>query len=216
MKRDDLFKTEFGDFVIKSKLGRGKSGDSYLAYFQNEKYVIKVMHDENVSYYKWNQSKLRDEVSSYKTLSKLKINIPKLHYVDYKNNYLIKDFINGKVASQIIAEGCLLENTIKDLFALSNHLQKHKLNIDYFPNNFVISNEKLFYIDYELNAYDEKWNLENWGIYYWLNTDGFSNFLKTNDAKFINADIEKGIPIKEPFRDKVKSLIQKYSENWNG
>ncbi|WP_275547958.1 hypothetical protein [Clostridium cuniculi] len=35
------------------------------------------------------------------------------------------------------------------------------INIDYFPTNFIVSNELLWYIDYECNDYIEEWNFEN-------------------------------------------------------
>lgn len=47
------------------------------------------------------------------------------------------------------------------------------LNIDYYPTNFVVQNDQLFYIDYECNPYMEEWNLENWGIQYWSKTEAF-------------------------------------------
>ena len=49
------------------------------------------------------------------------------------------------------------------------------INIDYYPTNFIVRNvdNKLFYIDYECNIYDEKWNYENWGSKYWKKTEEF-------------------------------------------
>ena len=41
------------------------------------------------------------------------------------------------------------------------------LNIDYYPTNFVVKEDLLYYIDYECNPYSEKWNFENWGKQYW-------------------------------------------------
>jgi hypothetical protein len=41
------------------------------------------------------------------------------------------------------------------------------LNIDYFPSNFIDSHGKLYYIDYECNAYMDEWSFDNWGIKYW-------------------------------------------------
>lgn len=47
------------------------------------------------------------------------------------------------------------------------------LNIDYFPTNFIVQDEKIFYIDYECNNYMDEWNFENWGIKYWSKTQEF-------------------------------------------
>ena len=52
------------------------------------------------------------------------------------------------------------------------------LNIDYFPTNFVIRDNLIWYVDYECNDYSEKWNFENWGIRYWSRTPEFLEHLK--------------------------------------
>lgn len=44
---------------------------------------------------------------------------------------------------------------------MANQLKSLGLNIDYFPDNFVVSDNTLYYVDYEHNVYDEAWNLIN-------------------------------------------------------
>ncbi len=38
---------------------------------------------------------------------------------------------------------------------MSAKLYARGLNIDYFPTNFIVREEKLYYIDYECNSYME-------------------------------------------------------------
>ena len=57
------------------------------------------------------------------------------------------------------------------------------INIDYFPTNFVVNNDHLYYIDYECNDYMEEWNFENWGIKYWSQTEEFKEYLKNTEDK---------------------------------
>ena len=52
------------------------------------------------------------------------------------------------------------------------------LNIDYFPTNFVVQDELIYYIDYECNNYMDEWNFENWGIKYWSKTQEFLDYVK--------------------------------------
>ena len=52
------------------------------------------------------------------------------------------------------------------------------LNIDYFPTNFVVQNDLIYYIDYECNNYMDEWNFENWGIKYWSKTQEFMDYEK--------------------------------------
>ena len=49
----------------------------------------------------------------------------------------------------------------------------HNLNIDFYPTNFIVRNDDLYYIDYECNIYDSKRNFSNWGIKYWSKTGEF-------------------------------------------
>ena len=53
-------------------------------------------------------------------------------------------------------------------------------NIDYFPTNFIVQNEELYYIDFECNDYMPEWNFENWGIKYWSKTDEFLQYVKAH------------------------------------
>lgn len=59
-------------------------------------------------------------------------------------------------------------------------LYVHNINIDYFPTNFVVQNDELYYIDYECNDYMDEWNFENWGIRYWSKTDTFMEYVETS------------------------------------
>lgn len=54
------------------------------------------------------------------------------------------------------------------------------INSDYFPTNFIVSNELLWYIDYECNDYMEEWNFENWGIKYWSKTPELIEYYNKN------------------------------------
>ena len=50
------------------------------------------------------------------------------------------------------------------------------INIDYFPTNFVVQGDEIYYIDFECNNYMEEWNFENWGIKYWSKTPEFLQY----------------------------------------
>ena len=59
-------------------------------------------------------------------------------------------------------------------------LYANNTNIDYFPTNFVVRNDVIFYIDYDCNKYMDEWNFENWGIKYWSKTPEFNQYVKQN------------------------------------
>lgn len=208
----DSIETSLGKLTIGKYLGRGKSGYSYLTRHEGRKYVLKLMHYEEVSCYSFHDAnKVYLESAAYEKLKSLGIKIPNLVESRPENHFLLKDFVDGPVATELIAGDELPEEALRQLFHMARTLESEKINIDYFPNNFVWLNETLYYIDYEINPFAEDWNLENWGIWYWANSHGMKAFLESGDASAINEDCEKGIPHKDPFREKVDSWIESYS-----
>jgi len=203
--------TGIGDVVIHQALGKGKSGYSYLAQCGQDDVVIKFMHAEPCAYYDFGEkNKVKSEAEAYQTLLDIGIKVPTLLYTNLNKNFLIKEYIAGKVADAAVADGDIDVLHFSQLFDMHRQLKNEKLNIDYFPANFVIFNKTIYYIDYEINPYSQEWNLPNWGIFYWLNTNGMRQFLKTGNASFINQSLDSGIPIKAPFQEKAKELVEKY------
>ena len=202
--------TKLGEIKIDRFLGKGKSGYSYLGKLENTEVVLKLMHSETNSFYSFNQNKVELEVESYNKLKSITNKIPKLIEYNLEENYLIKEFISGDAASIQIAGNKIRENHFAELFSLANNCETENLNIDYFPSNFIVNGDDLFYIDYEVNKYSENWSFRNWGIYYWLNTNGFKKYLGTGDVNFINEDIIKGVPHKMEFTETAKLLLDKY------
>ena len=198
------------DYLVETLLGKGKSAFSYLINHETEKLVLKVIHDEPCPYYEF-QDKFKSEITAYNRLINLGINVPGLKGVNEEKRWIFKDFIDGDTAAQRIASNQLTDDHLAQLFEMAQKAAKAHLNLDYFPRNFVLGFDMLYYIDYEINPYHEDWNLENWGLFYWVNNEGMKKFLDTGDASAINADQEKGIPIKEPFILEVKRIIQKFS-----
>lgn len=203
-------KTKLGDLPVLKKLGKGKSGYSYLTEYDNKYLVLKLMHNEPCSYYSFDKNKVELEVEAYIRLTGCNIPIPELICYDLVNEYLIKEFIDGEMASEIIAYNQISELIIQQLFKIYHKVKNAGLNIDYFPTNFIIKELRLFYIDYECNPYSSNWNLLNWGLYYWANSKGFKEFLSKGDSTHVNESADEGVPIKKPFEKLVSKWIKKY------
>ena len=208
----NTFQTKLGKLEVVKLLGKGKSAFSYLTKNTADFYVLKLMHNEKVSYYGFKTDKTSVEITAYNKLKELGIKIPELVEYNLERQYLIKEMIDGPTVAEYICENEISEEIINQLFQMSASLSEAKLNIDFFPTNFVISKNELYYIDYEINEYSSEWSLENWGIYYWANGEGFKNFFFFFDANFINSDLGKGIPVKEPFQQKINYWIKKYGK----
>lgn len=187
-------------------LGRGKSGDSYLVEYNNKLYTLKKMHNEKVFYYNFTDTKINHEIKSYEILKRAGIEIPELLFYSLSEDYLIKEFIDGSLASEIIAAEGIEEHHISKLFSIEEKARREGINPDYFPSNFIIRDNRVIYIDYEAGEYSDEWNFRNWGIYYWLNFEGFRDFLLTRNPDYINIQ-GTGKPL---ITSEVKERLEKF------
>lgn len=174
-------------------LGKGKSGYSYLAQKDDKYYVIKQIHHEPCNYYSFGD-KLEAELNSYETLKNIDITMPMLIDLDKEKECIVKEYIDGPILIDLIANNTIDEEHISQIFAMCSKLYGANLNIDYFPTNFIMQNKNIYYIDYECNNYSQEWNFENWGIYFWVPSEKMKSFVNTGNYEFI---IKNGKPITE-------------------
>lgn len=167
------------NFNIIKLLGRGKGGYSYLATDGISNYVLKQIHHEPCSYYKFG-NKIQSELNDYNRLLKIGITMPEMLDIDIENERILKEYIEGDTVFEMVKTDNVKPEYIEQVKNMCALLYANNTNIDYFPTNFVVRNEKLFYIDYECNDYMEEWNFENWGIKYWSKTAEFLEYLNTH------------------------------------
>ncbi len=153
-------------YNIEKLLGKGKGGYSYLAEKDGKKFVLKQIHHEPCSYYTFG-NKIEAEKNDYKRLSEVGIRLPKLYEIDEQNERILKEFIDGPTIESLVKAGEMKEQYVQQVQEMCHNLYPAGLNIDYYPTNFVVQDDLLYYIDYECNNYSDQWNFENWGIQYW-------------------------------------------------
>lgn len=153
-------------YNIEKLLGKGKGGYSYLAEKDGKKFVLKQIHHEPCSYYTFG-NKIEAEKNDYKRLSEVGIRLPKLFEIDEQNERILKEFINGPTIESLVKNGGMKDQYVQQVQEMCHKLYPAGLNIDYYPTNFVVQDDLLYYIDYECNNYSDQWNFENWGIQYW-------------------------------------------------
>lgn len=158
-------------------LGKGKGGYSYLVDDGIRKYVLKQIHHEPCSYYQFG-NKLEAELKDYERLKAIGIKIPDMIDVDIEHERILKEFIDGDTIYELVLQDRMKNVYIKQLKDMCALLYAAHINIDYFPTNFVVQNEEIYYIDFECNNYMEEWNFENWGIKYWSKTPEFLQYVK--------------------------------------
>lgn len=164
-------------YTIRQFLGKGKSGYSYLASDpRNVPVVLKQIHHEPCDYYSFGD-KLAAEIHAYRHLCRIGIRMPELLGADRKKEVIIKTYIPGRTIFELIRDGNFPEAAWPQITEMCSRLYAADTNIDYFPTNFVWYNNQLYYVDYEFNAYSEKWDFEHWGRTYWTRSPEFLEYV---------------------------------------
>jgi len=206
----DKIRDQYGYLPV-SLLGKGKSGYSWLVNADGKLSVLKLIHHEPVSYYTFTD-KFQAELDAYSVLTDAGLPVPSLLAWNREEEWILKTYLEGPTAAQLVAEKSLIPDHWNQIFSLSGLAKSRNINVDFFPTNFVSHQNKLFYIDYEVNPYLPEWNFENWGIWYWVNSAGMAAFLKTGNSLEINSDSESGKPRKNGFESLVAGLLAERKE----
>lgn len=163
-------------YVVAKLLGKGKGGYSYLAKCGGENVVVKQIHHEPCSYYEFG-NKLEAEIRDYRRLKEIGIPMPQMIDVDAEHERIVKEYIEGETVYDLVLRDAPPEICLARIKDMCRILYEAKTNIDYFPTNFILRDDILYYVDYECNDYMEEWNFENWGARYWSKTPEFLEFV---------------------------------------
>lgn len=167
------------EYRIRKLLGKGKGGYSYLAEDERGVYVLKQIHHEPCDYYQFG-NKIEAEQRDYERLRKIGIKMPKMLDVDVEKERILKEYIEGDTIYDLVLQDKVKTIYLEQMKKMCDLLYPANTNIDYFPTNFVVNNDEIYYIDFECNDYMEEWNFENWGIKYWSKTSEFLEYHKNH------------------------------------
>ena len=154
------------EYEVVRYLGKGKGGYSYLVTDGENQYVLKQIHHEPCSYYTFGD-KLASELRDYEHLRNIGIPMPQLLDVDHGQERILKTFIDGDTIDRIVMRDEMKQSYFDQIHDMCRKLYSANTNIDYYPTNFVVQDDILYYIDFECNNYMEQWDFEHWGHIYW-------------------------------------------------
>lgn len=182
MTLEEIIRLNDRKYRILRLLGKGKGGCSWLVSDENGQYVLKQIHHEPCSYYQFG-NKLESELQDFQRMEQLGLPLPELIDVDVKHERILKQYIEGDTVFDCVLRDEMNPDWIRQMKEICQTVYNAGLNIDYFPTNFVVSQDRLWYIDYECNPYEDKWNFENWGSRYWSRTPEFEQYVLQMDRK---------------------------------
>ena len=206
-------------------LGCGKGGYSYLAEAEGQQAVVKQIHHEPCNYYTFS-NKIEAEQRDYERLRTACIRMPRMLAIDLEAERIVKEYIEGPTIFELIESGTSVEPFLAQVRDMAARAKAFGLNIDFFPTNFVVREELIWYIDYECNEYMDEWSFENWGIRYWSRTPEFEAYLRDHQPaveireeritaeEYIHflrrTDLGSQYP-KERFEKRISKLVQTVS-----
>ena len=147
-------------------LGKGKGGYSYLVNKDSQKYVLKQIHHEPCDCYSFG-NKIEAEYNDYNRLINTNLSVPRMIDIDFGNERILKEYIEGPDIATLVKKKLMKENYYSQIEEMAQMLKEQNLNIDYYPTNFIVQNDKLYYIDYECNSFMEQYSYHTWGKQYW-------------------------------------------------
>ena len=174
----ETISVNFKEFKIIKLLGKGKGGYSYLVSdYSNNLFVVKQIHHEPCSYYTFG-NKIEAEKNDYSRLVQTGIRLPQMLDIDISKERILKEYMDGPTIYDLVKDDAMKEIYLSQMREMAQKVYSVGLNIDYFPTNFVVQDELIYYIDYECNNYMEEWNFENWGVKYWSKTQEFMEYVR--------------------------------------
>lgn len=154
------------DYHIIRLLGKGKGGYSYLVQKNSQFYVLKQIHHEPCDYYSFG-NKIEAEYNDYNRLINTNISVPRTIDIDFGNERILKEYIEGPDIATLVKKKLMKENYYSQIEEMAQMLKEQNLNIDYYPANFIVLNDLLYYIDYECNSFMEQYSYHKWSKQYW-------------------------------------------------
>jgi hypothetical protein len=192
-------------------LGQTARGRTYHAVFRKKEVVFKFVCAEFESSGQNGVGSTQLVENNYHRLKEIGIPLPELIDVDREHDLLIKDFIPGMSAAELIADGLPSRGLLTQLFAIASTCRAAGITLDFFPANFVISSGRLHYISYTVFPYSPEMSLENRGLYYWANTAGMRTFLRNGSYRLVHEPGEGNEPLRTPFASIVRSWIKEFA-----
>ena len=81
---------------------------------------------------------------------------PKCYLYDKKARIAVLEYVEGESCFKTLQNGELPEQVIEALFKTFWYAKNDRLGLDYRPDNFVFSNNKLYYMPFKVGKFDNK------------------------------------------------------------
>ncbi|MEE1296408.1 MAG: protein kinase [Bifidobacterium sp.] len=123
---------------------------------------------------------VREDITDYRRLCELGVRVPAMLDVDIENERILKESVSGPTVLELVMTGQMQDTYLDQVRAAADRLTRKHIGIDWFPANFVVHDEKLYYVDYQCDDYDESRDFEHVGMPYWTKGQLLEDYVKAH------------------------------------
>lgn len=123
----------------------------------------------------------------YKRLKIANVRMPKVLVIDKNNSYVVVEYLQGELVLDLLLKDNLTEKIYSDIFEQDWLARYEKITLNFYPENWLISNDKLYYLPFVFSeGVDENKTFEKYYIRYWFFSKEF-----VKHAESLNKIVDK-------------------------
>lgn len=145
----------------------------YKLSFKGKMYFAKRFNDV--------KNELKNYVKELKFLASCGLNIPKVLVIDKKSGFVLTQYIQGENPLDALVKGPLNEKFYQCIFSIAFRAKLERININFSPENFLLSGDKMYYMSRESHTYVESENFINKYVRLWFYTPELIELLKSKE-----------------------------------
>lgn len=146
-------------YVVEKLLHKDEFASVFLVTYKKKHFIIRKYSDFTC---------YSEAINQYQKLVESGINVSKLLKKDKFNYTLLFRYIEGTNCASVLAREDINDEYFKALFLIYRFCRTSKIDLDYFPENFVFYKKYLYYTSLKSFEKNDQTSLENYGLYYWL------------------------------------------------
>lgn len=127
------------------------------------------------------KTELKNYVKELKFLASCGLNVPKVLVIDKKSGFVLTQFIEGINPLDELLKGPLSDNFYQCIFSIGYRAKLERININFSPENFILSGDKMYYMSREYHTYVESENFVNKYVRLWFYTTELVELLRSKE-----------------------------------
>lgn len=160
LKQNSIILLNHEAWMIKRHLHRGQSSDTYIVHNDlHLPFIIKAYHPDTHAFAR--------DVEDYETLKALGVMMPLLLHAETSQRMLVKQYLKGETVAQILKKQRLDPLLLSKMKDLADYLKNKGVMLNYHPENFMVWDTLIYYVDYTCLPYDSTHDFDHVGLAHW-------------------------------------------------